>query len=104
SHQVTGFHGGSVLLPCSSTEQLKLQDITVFWRHNDSIMVFDIINGIGLAAEQYKNRVEPFQTEYLRGNYSIKLNKLQQSDAGEFSCLISHSDEPQIVQLTIEGV
>ncbi|KAL1251135.1 hypothetical protein QQF64_018931 [Cirrhinus molitorella] len=102
SLQVTGIIGGSVLLPCSLMEHLQLQDITVFWRHNDSIIVFDIINGNGSVAGQYKNRVESFHKDYVNGNYSIKLNKLQHSDAGEFSCLISHSDEPQTVQLIIE--
>jgi len=40
---VTAVIGGSVLLPCSSTEEdHKLRDINVFWRHNGSKIVCDI--------------------------------------------------------------
>ncbi|XP_058618158.1 ICOS ligand-like isoform X2 [Onychostoma macrolepis] len=105
SLQVTGFIGGSVMLLCSSTEHLEHQDINVFWRHNDSKIVFDIINGNGSVVgqdQQYKNRVEPLYKDYVKRNFSIRLNDLQPSDAGEFSCLISFSDKPQIVQLIVE--
>ena len=36
--------GGSVLLPCSSTEHdLKLQDTDVHWRHNNDMIVYSRI-------------------------------------------------------------
>ncbi|XP_077082880.1 sodium channel regulatory subunit beta-4-like [Siphateles boraxobius] len=95
--------GGSVLLPCSSTKDFKLQDINVHWRHNGSKIVCDIIKGLHSETQDpnYKNRVESFPQEYERGNYSIKLTDLTHTDAGEFSCLISHSSELQTVQLII---
>ncbi|KAK7127051.1 hypothetical protein R3I94_018286 [Phoxinus phoxinus] len=97
--------GGSVLLPCSSTEQDdKLQDINVFWRHNDSKIVCDIIpssHSLEKQDPEYKNRTETFPEEYKRGNFSIKLHKLIYADAGKYTCLISHWDEQPTVQLII---
>ncbi|XP_067254870.1 V-set domain-containing T-cell activation inhibitor 1-like [Chanodichthys erythropterus] len=97
--------GGSVVLPCSSTEHdHKLQDIDVHWRHNDSKNVYDIIKGqdsLVLQDQRYKNRTETFPDEYLRGNFSIKIYNFTHDDAGEFSCLITHSSEQKTVQLII---
>ncbi|XP_059360593.1 uncharacterized protein LOC132098524 [Carassius carassius] len=103
---VEGVIGGSVVLPCSSTQQdLKLQDISVHWRHNDTEIVYDIVKGEDVVLVQntrYKNRAKTFSDEYLRGNFSIKLNDLQHTDGGKFSCLITPSDEQETIQLNIE--
>ncbi|XP_051763682.1 myelin-oligodendrocyte glycoprotein-like [Ctenopharyngodon idella] len=103
---VEGFIRSSVVLPCSSTERdHKLQDVDVNWRHNGSENVYDIVKGDDSVERQhplYKNRVETFPEEYLRGNFSIKINNLQYTDAGEFSCLISHSSEQKTVKLSIK--
>ncbi len=72
--------GGSVVLPCSFTkDDYKLQDIDVSWRHNGSKIVYDIIPHSTSPVTQdpeYKNRTETFPQEYLKGNVSIKLIKL----------------------------
>ncbi|KAL0146774.1 hypothetical protein M9458_057921, partial [Cirrhinus mrigala] len=107
---VEGIIAGSVVLPCSSTKpDLKLQDTYVYWRHNDSEIVYDIVKGqdsVTLQDHQYKNRVKTFPDEYNRGNFSIKLINLTHIDAGEFICLITHSSDSnqEIVQLIIKGV
>lgn len=104
---VEGVIGGSVVLPCSSTEDdVKIQECFVYWRHNDSKIVFDIDKGKDSLAKQdqeYKNRTESFPEEYSRRNFSIKLKNLQHTDTGEFSCFISPTDERMIVQLIIKG-
>ncbi|XP_043078291.1 myelin-oligodendrocyte glycoprotein-like [Puntigrus tetrazona] len=104
SLQVTGVVGGSVVLPCSSTEHdHKAQDTEVHWRQNGKIL-FDIINGEDSLAQQnpqYKNRTETFPEEYVTGNFSIKLNNLQHTDSGKYICLISHSSEHKTVELII---
>ncbi|XP_059425696.1 CD276 antigen homolog [Carassius carassius] len=103
---VDGFIGGSVLLPCSSSKHdLKLQDINVHWRHNDSKLVFDIIKGEDSVEQQdprYKNRVKPFSEEYKRGNFSIRLTDLNHTDAGRYTCFIPHSSEYKTVELIIK--
>ncbi len=57
---VEGFTGGSVVLPCSSTEHnLKLQKIDVFWRDKDSEIIYNLIKGTDSLEKQdprYKNR------------------------------------------------
>ncbi|KAL1251124.1 hypothetical protein QQF64_018920, partial [Cirrhinus molitorella] len=93
--------GGSVVLPCSSS---KPQEIDVSWRHNDSNIVCDIIPNSTSPVTQdpeNKNRVETFPQEYLKGNFSIKLNNLQHTDAGQYICYIKNSDEYQTVKLII---
>uniref|UniRef100_A0A672M868 Ig-like domain-containing protein n=1 Tax=Sinocyclocheilus grahami TaxID=75366 RepID=A0A672M868_SINGR len=95
--------GGSVILPCSlSAQDLKLQDINVHWRQNGSKIVYDIVKGedsVALQDSEFKNRAESFPDEYLRGNFSIKLNNLQHTDAGTYSCYITHSYEPETTNL-----
>uniref|UniRef100_A0A8C2ISU3 Ig-like domain-containing protein n=1 Tax=Cyprinus carpio TaxID=7962 RepID=A0A8C2ISU3_CYPCA len=93
---VEAFIGGSVILPCS----LSAQDLT-------PKIVFDIIKGKDTVAEQdpqYKNRAETFPDEYLRGNFSLKLNNLQHTDTGKFSCFTTPSNEQKTIQLIINGI
>ncbi|XP_059425745.1 selection and upkeep of intraepithelial T-cells protein 8-like isoform X1 [Carassius carassius] len=89
---VEGFIGGSAVLPCSSKEPpLTVQDVEVLWRHRGH-NVYSIINGqVSVEGQdpEYKNRTESFPEEYLSGNFSIKLNNLQHTDAGSYKCYIS---------------
>ncbi|KAK2907128.1 hypothetical protein Q8A67_006113 [Cirrhinus molitorella] len=55
------------------------------------------------ADPEYKNRAKTFPQEYLKGNFSIKINKLKHTDAGQYICYITHSDEYKTVQLIING-
>nr|XP_003201147.2 CD276 antigen-like [Danio rerio] len=103
---VEGFIGRSALLPCSSTEDASKQDIYVHWRDSSSKSVFDLIKGeasIEQQDQQYKNRTESFPQEYLRRNFSIKLNKLRVTDAGKYICYISHSSEQPAVRLIVNA-
>ncbi|XP_016109399.1 CD276 antigen homolog [Sinocyclocheilus grahami] len=96
--------GGSVVLPCEHNHKLK--DTDVHWRDKDSKIVYDIIKGEDSVAEQdprYKNRAETFPKEYLRGNFSIKLNYLQHTDAGKFNCFITPSSDLHTVHLIINA-
>ncbi|XP_016370472.1 CD276 antigen homolog [Sinocyclocheilus rhinocerous] len=87
---VVGFIGDSAVLPCFSKEgQLKRQEITVHWRYNDSLNVYDIINGQGSVEEQhsaYKGRAETFSDDFEKGNFSLKLSNLQHNDTGQYVC------------------
>ncbi|KAK2907134.1 hypothetical protein Q8A67_006119 [Cirrhinus molitorella] len=104
---VVGFIGSSVVLPCSSTEHhLKLQDINVHWRHNSSKYVYDLTKGKDSLEQQdprYKKRAQTFPEEYVRSNFSIKLNNISHDDAGYFICFITHTSysKQEIVQLFI---
>uniref|UniRef100_A0A671TER2 Ig-like domain-containing protein n=1 Tax=Sinocyclocheilus anshuiensis TaxID=1608454 RepID=A0A671TER2_9TELE len=100
--------GGSVVLPCSSAEHdLKLQDTDVHWKDKSDKILYSIIKGECLVAGQdprYKNRAETFPSEYLRGNFSIKLTNLTHADAGKYTCYITHSHEPETVELINKGL
>lgn len=89
---VEGFIGGSAVLPCSSGEPpLTSEDIDVEWRHS-SQYVYGIVYGkISVEGQdpEYRNRTESFPEEYMRGNFSIKLNNLQHTDAGKYKCYIT---------------
>ncbi|KAK9967760.1 hypothetical protein ABG768_002132 [Culter alburnus] len=104
---VKGNIGGFAVLPCSSIDNhLKYEDITVYWRHNSSQNVYDIIEGKGSMEKQdpaYKNRAETFPEEYMKGNFSLKLNKLQYSDTGKYICYITKTHQNPSTQLFIEG-
>ncbi len=104
---VEGFTGGSVVLPCSSTElDLELQKIDVFWRDKESKIIYNLIKGTDSLEKQdprYKNRLLTFPDEYKRGNFSIKLLNLTHADAGKFICFITPSDEQETVDLIISG-
>ncbi|KAI2645218.1 HERV-H LTR-associating protein 2 [Labeo rohita] len=100
---VEGVIGGSVVLPCSSAE--RDQDTDEHWRHNNSKTVYDITEGKDSIDQQdprYKNRAATFPDEHQRGNFSIKLNNLQHTDAGEFSCFITPSDKQGTIKLIIK--
>ncbi|TRY87958.1 hypothetical protein DNTS_022776 [Danionella cerebrum] len=99
---ISGVTGGSVILPCSSTEdEIKPQDCNVYWRHNDTKRVCDIVKGEVLVAQQYSGRAEPFPEEYGSRNFSIKLLSLKQTDSGLFSCFITPTDEYKSIELIV---
>uniref|UniRef100_A0A9J8CAM9 Ig-like domain-containing protein n=1 Tax=Cyprinus carpio carpio TaxID=630221 RepID=A0A9J8CAM9_CYPCA len=104
---VEGKVGGSAVLPCSSIDNgLKNEDITVYWRHNSSQNVYDIIEGKGSVEKQdpaYQNRAETFPKEYMKGNFSLKLNNLQYNDAGNYICYITKAHQNPSTQLFVKG-
>ncbi len=104
---VEGVIGDSVVLPCSTKHDLKLQDINVHWRQNSSKIVFDIVEGKDSIAEQnqrYKNRAETFPKVYEGGNFSLKITSLTHADAGKYTCHITNSSELKTVLLNIKGM
>uniref|UniRef100_A0A8C1XNL0 Ig-like domain-containing protein n=1 Tax=Cyprinus carpio TaxID=7962 RepID=A0A8C1XNL0_CYPCA len=109
SETVEGFIGGSAVLNCSPEEPLiTIQDIHVRWRNNHKDQyVYDIIKGQVSVEEQdpeYRDRTESFPEEYLRGNFSIKLNNLQHTDAGLYKCYIIEESVIKSVELSTQGV
>ncbi len=105
---VEGFIGGSAVLPCSSEKPLLTsEDIVVEWRHS-SQYVYGIIYGkISVEGQdpEYRNRTESFPNEYMRGNFSIKLNNLQHTDKGIHTCyIIMEESVSRSVELLIKGV
>ncbi|KAA0712399.1 hypothetical protein E1301_Tti018227 [Triplophysa tibetana] len=104
---VDGVVGRSVFLPCAShINEYKLQDVNVHWRYNASMHVYDILKGKGSVEHQeprFKNKTEIFPYEFVRGIFSLQLNKLEHTDAEEYECYIVQSGEHMNVQLLING-
>ncbi|XP_053532745.1 CD276 antigen homolog isoform X5 [Ictalurus punctatus] len=83
---VEGVLGKSVILPCLLERNLQ----EVYWRYNDSRTVCDISDGKEDFAEQdpaYKDRVTISPSEIKKGNFSITLRKVKESDAGPYTCI-----------------
>ncbi|XP_052394437.1 CD276 antigen homolog isoform X2 [Carassius gibelio] len=95
--------GGSVVLPCSSKKsQFTTEDITVGWKHNDTLKVYDIIKGkVSLENQDsaYYNRTEMIHENYQNGNFSLKLSNVQLSDTGIYTCHITNEFIIQSVKL-----
>lgn len=96
--------GGSVVLPCSSKKSqfTTNDDITVGWKHNDTLKVYDIIKGkVSLENQDsaYYNRTEMILENYQNGNFSLKLNNVQLSDTGIYTCHITNELLIQSVKL-----
>ncbi len=107
---VEGFVGDSAVLSCSIPEseiQGKIEKISVHWRDDDGKKVCDFTGGNRTChqAPEYKNRVEMFPEEHKKGNFSIKLNRLQKTDARKYICHITGpSQNHTITELQVEGV
>ncbi|XP_060767582.1 uncharacterized protein LOC132875029 isoform X2 [Neoarius graeffei] len=82
--------GDSVILLCSAGRYEK----DVFWRYDNTKTVYDIINGKENFHDQdsaYRSRVEGFQSEFTKRNYSIRLSDVKHTDRGIYSCHIPGS-------------
>lgn len=99
-----GFIGGSALFPCYyDPSRLKL--ISAHWRLNDSLNVYDILSGRGTDNEQdpqFKGRTETFPTDYMKGNFSLRLRGLTWSDVGAYCCSISDVNSLQCTTLQVK--
>ncbi|XP_060767593.1 uncharacterized protein LOC132875033 isoform X2 [Neoarius graeffei] len=87
--------GDSVILSCSASRY----ETDVFWRYDNTKTVYDIINGKENFHDQdsaYSGRVEGFQSEFTKGNYSIRLSDVKHTDAGIYSCQIPGSRTLQV--------
>ncbi|XP_067357323.1 V-set domain-containing T-cell activation inhibitor 1-like isoform X1 [Channa argus] len=100
--QVTCYKGDDVLLPCMSTGA----DLAVFWtdKNDDNVLTINQSKpDYSSQHEKFKGRVESFPDQYKKGNFSILLKKVQQSDSGSYYCFVPKVKFEQRVQLTVTG-
>lgn len=101
---VEGVVGQTVVLPCLREQK----PTSVYWRYSHSKTVCDIFGGKADFSEQfpaYKDRVNIFEPEIEKGNFSIMLSNVKESDAGTYTCNDPNLKSiPHNVELTIKGV
>ncbi|XP_056116899.1 uncharacterized protein LOC130094584 [Rhinichthys klamathensis goyatoka] len=93
--------GDSVTLPCLYENKQS----NVFWRHNVSRNVLNIIDGhISLEDQDtiFQNRTESFSSGYVNGDYSITLKNVELIHAGDYTCFIQESNKKKKLQLFVK--
>lgn len=96
--------GRSAVLPCQYSHMKE--PVSVHWRDQQERVVLDIIDSTPKLSNQnpnYRDRVQSFQNQYQRGNFSIVLTKVQMMDSGTYDCHIPEVDFQKRVYLTVTG-
>lgn len=102
---VQAFIGDTVLLPCIHSQGQPVRK-NVFWRDKDDNIVLDIIKdrpNPSTQNEKFRERVVSFPDEYVKGNFSIQLKDVQQSDSSPYECHIPSEDFQERLVLTVSG-
>ncbi|XP_056619732.1 uncharacterized protein LOC130433947 [Triplophysa dalaica] len=95
--EVTGYSGGSVLLPCSCTEpQTKPHQLKWTYHQGDYKELYPSEH-----IERYKNRVT-LLNQTTPGNLSLLLSSLTKEDDGVYQCYVS-SDQYTYIRLYVKG-
>uniref|UniRef100_A0A8C1WA14 Ig-like domain-containing protein n=1 Tax=Cyprinus carpio TaxID=7962 RepID=A0A8C1WA14_CYPCA len=82
---VTGYSGGSVVLPCSCTELLAKPE-HIQWKYLKGNQYKEIYPNKQI--ENYKNRVKMFNPN-TPGNLSLHISALTTEDQGDYQCFVS---------------
>ncbi|XP_039998388.1 CD276 antigen homolog isoform X2 [Xiphias gladius] len=102
---IRGFVGEEVLLPCVYRGDDPLPEkVSVYWRDKDDNSVLDIITpNVTSQSQIFRDRASSFPHLYQKGNFSIVLRSLRQSDSGPYDCHIPKLELKQRVRLTVAG-
>ncbi|XP_071335699.1 uncharacterized protein [Trachinotus anak] len=104
---IKGFIGDNILLPCVYPGIYPPpQMVNVYWRDKDNNVMLDIISGVQNMKSQSNNfsgRVISSSDQYWKGNFSIVLQNVQESDTGVYECNIPAVDLEDRVQLNVTG-
>ncbi|XP_076842196.1 butyrophilin-like protein 2 isoform X3 [Brachyhypopomus gauderio] len=103
--------GSDVTLPCSLKNQQSAVDMEVEWTRPD--LKNQIVHHYKNKQDQtdkldpsYKNRTSLFKEELQQGNTSLLLKKVQESDGGQYKCLVQSTGafDEITINLTVEGI
>ncbi|KAE8279460.1 CD276 antigen-like protein Precursor [Larimichthys crocea] len=82
--------GQDVILPCHLGPPSDVSTLTVEWRQDEK-QVHRYRSGkdyLALQDENFKDRTSLFHEEMSRGNISLKLTKVTERDAGNYTCFV----------------
>ncbi|KAM9396910.1 uncharacterized protein ACWYII_032464 isoform 1-T1 [Salvelinus alpinus] len=101
---VEGFKGDNVILPCTYIEK-ALKNLNIFWETADDVTVYSIIDGkadLSKQNSQFRDRTSMFSDEWTKGNFSLLLTDLKDSDSGSYLCFIPTGDVLCQVELSVQ--
>ncbi|XP_078137919.1 butyrophilin-like protein 2 [Centroberyx gerrardi] len=83
--------GDHVILPCHLEPPSDATNLTVEWKVNGSFVHVYRHGGDShdIPDKQFENRTFLFHKEMTKGNISLKLSSVQQSDAGNYTCFVT---------------
>lgn len=89
---VSGNIGEDVILPCivKYQEEFSYNTLVIRWKIKDFFVLL-FFYGMFQDHQQneiFKGRAQLFYTEFPKGNLSLLLNNIQNSDAGIYECLV----------------
>ncbi|XP_036842930.1 butyrophilin-like protein 10 [Oncorhynchus mykiss] len=107
--RVVALAGDDIILPCFLKPNVSAKNMTVNWtRLNakaENVHLYDESRDSYVDQfPSYKGRTSMFHEELKNGNVSLKLNRVNLSDAGNYSCLIPTLMKETTVQLFVGAV
>ncbi|XP_049922283.1 uncharacterized protein LOC126403578 [Epinephelus moara] len=103
--KVEGCVGGDVLLPCVYSDSLP-HAFSVYWSDNDNNIVLDIHSSVPDLSNQhvkFRGRVLSDPQLCRKGNFSIVMKNVLQSDSCPYDCYIPSVNFHQRVALSVSG-
>ncbi len=79
--------GSSVVLKVYRVKALQMEDLKVEWRRKDTL-VHLYPDGESPPQQDYQNRAHLFTDQIKDGNFSLRLDNVEEKDAGEYTCTV----------------
>ncbi|XP_050921802.1 V-set domain-containing T-cell activation inhibitor 1 isoform X1 [Lates calcarifer] len=104
---IKGLIGEDVLLPCIYNGRNSIpEDVSLLWWDKQKKVLLTLVNGTPVSRVQHQNfrgRVVTFSDLYRRGNFSIVLQNVQQSDSNDYTCNVPQVYFQRNITLTVSG-
>ncbi|XP_051889916.1 NACHT, LRR and PYD domains-containing protein 5-like [Pristis pectinata] len=103
-----GILNKDILLPCTFpvTTSLDLNNLVITWQRTDTLtVVCTFYSGSDQPKHQdaaYRGRSQLFQSEFPKGNASLKLKSVSLSDVGNYTCFVFGDEEAAHIENIVE--
>ncbi|MBN3318803.1 BT1A1 protein, partial [Atractosteus spatula] len=102
--------GEDAVLPCSLSPSVSAVDLEIRWFREDYTAPVCLFWNHTYTSEKqvpaYRGRAELFPGELVRGNASLKLRRVRDSDDGEYTCMVASQQhyEETLVHLAVRAL